>query len=99
VWNVEIPFDNAPNAHAMLVQNFVDSILDGSPLIAPGEEGMGSVELANVLLYSSLLEMSVKLPMDSAAFEIKLQELIARSSHEKKVVKIANEDFTKSFNR
>jgi predicted dehydrogenase len=99
VWNVEIPFENAPNAHAGLVQNFVDSIIDGTPLIAPGEQGIGSVELANVLLYSSLLDMPVKLPMDSCAFETKLQELIVNSRHEKKVVKIAGDDFSKSFHR
>lgn len=99
VWNVEIPFENAPNAHAGLVQNFVDAILDGTPLIAPGEQGIGSVELANVLLYSSLLDMPIKLPMDSAAFETKLQELIANSRHEKKVVKLQGDDFSKSFHR
>ncbi|MBI5774099.1 MAG: Gfo/Idh/MocA family oxidoreductase, partial [Verrucomicrobia bacterium] len=99
VWNVDIPFDNAPNAHATLMQNFVDSILDGTPLIAPGYEGMGSVELANVLLYSSLLGQTVELPMDSKAWENKLNELIAGSKHEKKVVAVQTEDFTKSFRR
>ena len=99
VWNVEIPFDNAGNPHCTLIQNFVDSILDGSPLIAPGAEGMGSVELANVLLYSSLINQNVELPMDSAAWEKKLNELIANSRHEKKVVQQVAEDFTKSFRR
>ncbi len=99
VWNVEIPFENAPNAHATLIQNFVDSILDGTPLIAPGTDGMGSVELANVLLYSSLINQTIELPMDSKAWENKLNELIANSKHEKKVVANAAEDFTKSFNR
>ena len=99
VWNVEIPFDNANNPHGILMQNFVDAILDGTPLIAPGADGMGSVELANVLLYSSLIDQTVALPMDSAAWEKKLNQLIAESRHEKKVVQVATEDFTKSFNR
>src|SRR5437763_9165848 len=99
VWHVEIPFENAANPHAILVQNFVNAILDGEPLIAPGEEGIHSVELANVILYSSLIEETVKLPMDSAAYEKKLNQLIAESRIEKKVVQVANEDFTKSFNR
>jgi predicted dehydrogenase len=99
VWDCEIPFDNAPNAHAILMTNFVNAILDGEPLIAPGEDGMGSVELANVLLYSSLLDLPVRLPMDGASFETKLQELIANSKLEKKVVEIANDDFAKSFHR
>ena len=50
----KFPFENAPNAHATLMQNFVNAILDGEPLIAPGAEGIHSVELANVILYSSL---------------------------------------------
>ena len=99
VWNVEIPFADAGNAHATIMQNFVEAILDGTPLIAPGDQGLGSVELANVLLYSSLLESPVKLPLDGAAWESKLNELISHSKLEKKVVKIANDDFTKSFHR
>jgi len=99
VWNVDIPFDSVPNPHAILMQNFVDAILDGTPLIAPGADGMGSVELANVLLYSSLINETIELPMDSAAWEKKLNQLIAESKHEKKVVQTTAEDFTKSFRR
>lgn len=99
VWNVDLPIENASNPHAVLVQNFVDAILDGTPLIAPGADGMGSVELANVLLYSSLIEQTIELPMDSAAWERKLNQLIAESRYEKKVVQTTAEDFTKSFNR
>jgi len=99
VWDAHIPFDNAPNAHATLMQNFVNAILDGEPLIAPGAEGIHSVELANVILYSSLLGQTVELPMDSAAYEKKLNQLIAESKVEKKVVEVANEDFTKSFRK
>ncbi|HUR57112.1 MAG TPA: Gfo/Idh/MocA family oxidoreductase [Opitutaceae bacterium] len=99
VWHCEIPFENAPNAHAILMQNCVNAILDGAPLIAPGEDGLGSVELANVILFSSLLDAPVRLPMDAGAFESKLQALIAGSKLEKKVVEITGDDFTKSFHR
>lgn len=99
VWNVEIPFENAAAPHAALMQNFVDSILDGVPLIAPGADGMGSVELANAMLFSSMLDRTLELPMDGAAFERQLQTLIENSRFEKKVVEITNDDFTKSFHR
>src|SRR5437773_93629 len=99
MWNVEIPFDNAVAPHAALIQNFVDAILDGAPLIAPGEEGLHSVELANAMLYASLIGQTVELPLDGAAFERKLGELIAESRFEKKVVEITDDDFTKSFHR
>jgi predicted dehydrogenase len=99
VWNIDVPFEPSPNTHAILMQNFVDAILDGAPLIAPGEHGIHSIELANVMLYSSLLGETVQLPMDSAAYERKLNQLIAESKFEKKVQTIAAEDFSKSFNR
>lgn len=99
VWNIEIPFTDAAAPHATLLTNFADAILDGAPLIAPGAEGLGSVELANVLLYSSLLEQTIHMPMDGAAFEQKLNELIAGSRLQKKVVELKNDDFTQSFHR
>ena len=99
VWQVHIPFEHVPNTHAILMQNFVNAILDGEPLIAPGEEGIHSVELANVILYSSLIGQTVELPMDSSAYEQKLNELIAASRTQKKVVEVVGEDFTKSFRR
>ena len=94
-----IPIENAAAPHATLMQNFVDAILDGTPLLVPGEAGMLSVELANAMLYSSLIGQSVEFPLDSAAYEQKLQQLIAESRFEKKVVEITNDDFTKSFHR
>ncbi|MSU62915.1 MAG: Gfo/Idh/MocA family oxidoreductase [Pedosphaera sp.] len=99
VWNAEIPFTDAPAPHATLMQNFVEAILDGTPLIAPGEHGIGSVELANAILYSSLLGQDLRLPLDAGAYEQKLQELISNSRFEKKVVEIKNDDFIQSFRR
>jgi len=99
VWEVDIPFGNAELPHAILMRNFVEAIRNKTPLIAPGVEGIHSVELANVLLYSSLVDQTINLPMDGAAFEAKLQQLIDQSTHEKKVVEISDEDFASSFNR
>jgi len=100
VWNIEVPYENSAGQHQQITQNFVDAILDGAPLIAPASEGMHSVELANAILYSSLENRTIDLPLDSAAYERKLQQLIAESKFEKKVVKtVVGEDFTKSFNR
>lgn len=99
VWQAEIPFDNAPAQHSTLTQNFVDAILDRTPLIAPGEEGLNSVELANAMLFSSITGQTVELPLDGTAYEQRLQQLIAESRFEKKTVEVSAEDFTKSFVR
>ena len=99
VWNVEIPFENATMPHSIIIQNFVNAILDGEPLIVPGAEGMNSVELANVMVYSSLINETVELPMDGSAWEKKLNQLIAESKVVKKVVKVEATDFAASFRR
>ena len=99
VWEVSIPADTAGAQHHEITQNFVDAILDGAPLVAPAAEGIWSVELANAILYSSLTNQTIELPLDGAAYEQKLNQLIAESRFEKKVVESAGEDFTKSFSR
>jgi len=99
VEKIDVPFSNEPAQHATIVRNFVNAILDGAPLIAPGEDGLASIELANVLLYSGLIHQTIELPLDAAAYERKLNELIAASTTEKKVVPISSEDFAKSFSR
>ena len=60
---------------------------------------MGSVEMANAMLYSSLTGQTVTLPLNGEAYEARLKQLIAESRFEKKVVEISNDDFTQSFHR
>ena len=95
----EFPIPPAEDPHAGLLTNFVNAILDGEPLVAPGSSGIGSVELANVMLYSGLLEQPIDLPMDGAAWEAKLNELIAESTHDKKTKEVSSKDFSASFRR
>lgn len=99
VWHIEIPFQDAVLPHAILVQNFVNAILDGEALLAPGPEGIHSVELANVMVYSSLLGQTVELPLDGAAWEARLQQLIAESKVQKKTIQAETTDFLSSFRR
>ena len=99
VWNVEVPFAGTTGQHFEITQNFVEAILDGAELIAPAAEGIHSVELANAILYSSLEGRTIELPLDASLYEQRLQSLVATSRYEKKVVRTAGEDFSKSFNR
>jgi predicted dehydrogenase len=98
-WRVEIPFANAEMPHAQLMQGFIDAIREGKPPMVPGEDGMASIELANVMLYSALVDQTIRLPLDAAAYEAKLNQLIAESRFEKKVVAPGSDDFEKSFRR
>lgn len=95
----EVPFDNAAAPHTTLMQNFVNAILGGEPLIAPGADGLHSVEMANVMVFSSLLGQTVTLPMDGAAWEKRLNQLIATSKLQKKAMRVETGDFASSFRR
>lgn len=97
VWNVDVPYEGTSPQHHEITQNFVDAILDGKPLIAPAAEGVYSVEMANAMLYSALINDTVSLPLDGQAYEKKLNQLIAESKFQKKTVQVTAEDFTKSF--
>jgi len=57
------------------------------------------VELANAILYSSMMGQTIELPLDSQAYETKLQQLIAESKFQKKTVVVSGGDFSKSFIR
>jgi predicted dehydrogenase len=95
----EIPIPGTESPHAKLMTNFVNAIIDNEPLIAPGVEGIGSVELANVMVYSGIIGKAIELPMNGAEWETKLNELIVNSNHEKKTVEVSNEDFAASFRK
>jgi predicted dehydrogenase len=97
VWNAVIPVHNAPNGHYLVTQNFIDAILDKAPLIAPAEEGIKSVELANAMIYSSLTGKAVDIPLDGKAYERRLKKLIADSKFVKKSVDGVEKDMSKSF--
>jgi len=71
------PGKNLRNA---LIQNFVNSILEGEPLVCPASEGVFSVELANAMIYSALSRQTVDLPLDPALYAATLARLIAGSS-------------------
>ena len=95
----EIPFATAPAPHASLMQNFVNATLDGEPLLAPGADGVHSVELANAIVFSSLRNDTLELPMNGLDWEKQLKQLIAGSKVQKKVMNVEAIDFANSFRK
>ena len=62
--------------HAAITQNVVNAILKGEKLIAPAEEGINSVELANAMVLSSLKDKKVSLPLNAEEYKELLNGLI-----------------------
>ena len=76
---VEIRIEGPAPQHAGILTNFVEAILDNAPLLAPANEGIRSVELANAMLFSSSANETITLPLDGARYEAWLEERIAES--------------------
>jgi predicted dehydrogenase len=103
VWNIEIPIEGYGEQHNGILKNFVEAILDGTPLIAPAQGGIRSVELCNAMLMSTFLDKTIELPLDAALYETLLKEKIAASKGAEKLAKAIggsslSEDFGGSFN-
>ena len=97
-WDIRISLNGHGPQHNGILANFAAAILDGTPLIAPAAEGIHSVELANAFLLSTLENRPVRLPIDGAAYEQHLKNLIAASQgRPPKVVRETAGDMAGSF--
>ncbi|MBU8915746.1 Gfo/Idh/MocA family oxidoreductase [Neobacillus sp. 114] len=67
--------------HTAAMENFASSILEDTPLLAPCNDGINQVELANAMHLSTWLGKEVELPVDEELF---LAELNKRISEENK---------------
>ena len=68
------------NQHATVIQNFVNAIALGEPLLTPGEAGLGSLKLANAMLLSAWQNSEVSLPIETVLFRDALDKKIDASS-------------------
>lgn len=93
----EVPCPGVYTAHAGVLANFVDAILDGAPLLADAGEGIKSVELANAMVYSGWKNEAVALPLDSAKYQAALDQAIVVSVPRARVIREAGVDMSKSF--
>jgi UDP-N-acetyl-2-amino-2-deoxyglucuronate dehydrogenase len=72
-----IEFDSVGGSqHAGVLQNFAANILDGTPLIAPGAEGINGVRLANAIHLSSWTGHEVPLDFDEDLYLSELNQRI-----------------------
>jgi len=99
MWDIDIPSGSEDASHRKIIENFSDAILNGSELIAEGEEGIKSVELSNAMLFSALNEETVCLPMGSNLFADKLTELINNSTFVKPATVAVEVNMESSFKK
>ncbi len=78
VWDITIPAAGSGGQHKEVLENFAAAIQKGEKLIAPAQEGIHSVELANAMLLSTLEDRTIDLPIDGGEFEEHLLKLCGK---------------------
>ena len=81
VWTCEVPSARGDGEHRTITANWVQSILDGgeTELLAPGLDGIHSVELFNAMLLSTWTDSWVDIPVDADLYYDELQKRVATS--------------------
>ena len=67
------------NQHAIILQNFINAISCSESLIAPAQEGLKALAIANAILLSAWDHEQIQMPLDSARFHKALSERRAQS--------------------
>lgn len=84
-WKCDIPVNGVGKGHKGITENWVQAILKGTPLLAPGIEGINGLQLSNAMHLSAWTDSWIDLPLDEELFYEKLQERIANSTFQKSV--------------
>ncbi len=72
---VELAEEVGVSGHLQILQNFADSILQGTPMIAPGYDGLNELAIQNAAYLSAWKgNVPVRLPLDEAEYDALLDE-------------------------
>lgn len=78
---IDVQVEGFGGAHTEICRNFTDHILKGTPLIAPGEEGIRGLSISNAMMLSTWKDDWIELPIDGDEFYAYLMERVKTSRH------------------
>lgn len=98
-WKCDIPIYGQMTGHDGIMMDWVKSIQHGTPLLAPGEEGIHGLTLSNAMLLSTWTDNWVDLPIDEELFLSELNQRIETSRYQKPKAEAASGtvDMSKTF--
>ncbi|WNC72797.1 Gfo/Idh/MocA family oxidoreductase [Thalassotalea psychrophila] len=85
------------NQHAIIMNNFINAIISDEALIAPAQDGLASLDMANAMLQSTWNKQTVTLPMNRQAYQAQLNEKAAGSQLRSKSSTKAKIDMNASY--
>jgi predicted dehydrogenase len=84
-WKCEIPITGQNTQHIGILQNWVDAVINGTELLAPGIEGMNGLQISNAMHLSAWTGKWAEIPVDEDLFYELLQERIKNSGYRKNI--------------
>ena len=84
-WKCEVPIHGESSGHRGITEDFVNSILKGTKLLAPGIEGINGLQISNAMHLSAWTDNWADIPVNEDLFYELLQEKIKNSSYKKSV--------------
>ncbi len=79
----EVGLEEIEGGHKAIIRNFARAILYGESLLAPGIEGVVSLEFMNALILSSKKKKPVEIPVDRDEYDELIEELKKHSKEKK----------------
>ncbi len=89
--------DGLNEQHVGVLNAFSSHILNGTPLVAGGEEGINGLSISNAAHLSSWTGKSVTLPIDEDEFFAELLKKVATSKVKENVVETVVQDMSSTF--
>ncbi|MBU3005212.1 Gfo/Idh/MocA family protein [Paraglaciecola arctica] len=93
----DITPNESANQHAIVINNFIQAILNSEELIAPAKQGIDSLSIANAILWSAWSGKPITFPLDANAYQTELNKRLDSSVLRKKSDVKANIDMEASY--
>ena len=76
--------DDEPEGHPIVLEKFAQAVLNGTDMIAAGEEGLNSLSISNAAYLSAWTNNWAEIPTDEALFESFLKKQCESETNRKK---------------
>jgi hypothetical protein len=80
---IDVPIEECESGHIAILRNMARHLLHGEPLIAPGVEGIRTIEMINSVILSGHTGEAVSIPVDRRRYDAFLAERRAQSTFQK----------------
>lgn len=77
----EVETDGENPQHSGVLNAFAERILNGTPLVADGTEGINGLTLSNAMHLSAFLNKEITIPFDEELYYNELMKRVAKSKH------------------